>query len=254
MKRYAFSSALLSISLAAGAAAPADPWTLLPTLPTACYGQQDNFDEALATQSETLSAEISRQTQINEQLDDRVNNLDPAEKQRQIMAYMMKNPQQAAAAMQALQSLGSGAAANAGVEAEGEDEQTQALAVLINRYDAELKAARAPIFEKRNKITAMATDPQFGVLSAQLDQEYVRLCPAWWKGGPFPAWLASYREFLTQDIPRRKEAEAKGNAHYAMFGISAAEFRSTIEMEAVRKYLMRAAEIYGHREDHPFWK
>lgn len=253
MKLCTFGFAMFSISLAAGAAVPADPWTLLHTLPTACYGQQDDFDEVLATQIESLSAEISRQTQINEQLDARVQNLDPAEKQRQIMAYMMKNPQQAAAAMQALQSLGSGAAAEAGLEAEGEGEQTQALAQLINRYDAELKAARAPIFEKRNKITAMATDPQFGVLSKQLDEEYVKLCPAWWKGGPFPTWLASYREFLIQDIPKRKEAQANANAHYAMFGISTADFRSTIEMEAVRKYLMRAAEIYGHREDDPFW-
>lgn len=253
MKPYAVGFAILAISLAANAAAPADPWTLVPALPTACYGQQDDFDEVLATRIETLSVEISRQAQLNRQLEERVDALDPQEKQRRIMEYMMKNPQEATKAMQALQSLGSEAAVEARQEAEDEREQRQALAGLIARYDAALKTATDPIFAKRNKISDMASDPEFEVLSRQLDQEYEKLCPQWWKGGPFRSWLAGYREFLIQDIPGREQEEAKGNAHYAMFGISAASYHSTVKMEAVKKYLMRTTEIYGRRHNQPFW-
>jgi hypothetical protein len=245
--------AIFAITLAANAAVPADPWTLVPALPTACYGQQDDFDEVLATRIETLSAEISRQTQLNDQLDARVDTLDPQEKQRRILDYMAKNPQDAAKAMQALQSLGSGAAAAHQEETEDEGEQRQALTGLFARYDAALKAATDPIFVKRNKISDMASNPEFGVLSAQLDREYEKLCPQWWKGGPFRTWLAGYRQFLVQGIPGREEKEAKGNAHYAMFGISTATYRSTVKMEAVKKYLMRTQEIYGRRHDQPFW-
>ena len=249
MKTYAPGFA---ISLAANAAAPADPWTLVPALPTACYGQQDDFDEVLATRIETLSAEISRQAQLNDQLEDRVSALDPQEKQRRIMDYMMKNPQEATKAMQAMQSMGSEASEVRQVEEEGEREQSEALAGLFARYDAALKTATDPIFAKRNKIIAIGSDPEFEVLTRQLDREYEKLCPQWWKGGPFRTWLAGYREFLIQGIPAREEAQAKGNAHYAMFGISAASYRSTFKMEAVKKYLMRTTEIYGRRHGQPW--
>ena len=252
MKPYAPGFAIFAISLAANAAAPADPWTLVPALPTACYGQQDDFDEVLATRIETLSAEISRQAQLNDQLEDRVSALDPQEKQRRIMDYMMKNPQEATKAMQAMQSMGSEASEVRQVEEEGEREQSEALAGLFARYDAALKTATDPIFAKRNKIIAIGSDPEFEVLTRQLDREYEKLCPQWWKGGPFRTWLARYREFLIQGIPAREEAQAKGNAHYAMFGISAASYRSTFKMEAVKKYLIRTTEIYGRRHGQPW--
>ena len=252
MKPYALGFAIFAISLAANAAAPADPWTLVPALPTACYGQQDDFDEVLATRIETLSAEISRQAQLNDQLEDRVSALDPQEKQRRIMDYMMKNPQEATKAMQAMQSMGSEASEVRQVEEEGEREQSEALAGLFARYDAALKTATDPIFAKRNKIIAIGSDPEFEVLTRQLDREYEKLCPQWWKGGPFRTWLAGYREFLIQGIPAREEAQAKANAHYAMFGISAASYRSTFKMEAVKKYLMRTTEIYGRRHGQPW--
>jgi hypothetical protein len=250
MKKGPLGLALFVASLAANAAVPADPWTLVPALPTACYGQQDDFDEVLATRIETLSAEISRQAELNGQIEDRFDALDPQEKQRRMMDYMMENPQEATKVMQAMQSMGSEAAESHQVEEEGEGEQSQALAGLFARYDAALKTATDPIFAKRNKISAIGSDPEFEVLSRQLEQEYEKLCPQWWKGDPFRTWLAGYREFLIQGIPAREEAEAKGNAHYAMFGISAASYRSTIKMEAVKKYLMRATEVYRRRVDH----
>jgi len=250
MKTYAFGVVIFAISLAANAAAPADPWTLVPALPNECYGQQDDFDQVLATRIETLSAEISRQEQLNDQFDDRVDALDPQEKQHRIMDYMMKNPQEATKAMQ---SAGSEAAETHHAEQEGEREQSQALAGLFARYDAALKTATDPIIAKRNKISAIGSDPEFEVLSRQLDQEYEKLCPQWWKGGPFRTWLAGYRAFLIQGIPAREEREATGNAHYAMFGISAANYRSTVKMEAVKKYLMSMTELYGRRHDQPFW-
>jgi hypothetical protein len=254
MKLYAVGFAIFAISLSANAAVPADPWTLVPPLPTACYGQQDDFDEVLTTRIETLSAEISRQAELNGQIEDRLEALDPKERMRRIMDYMMKNPQDATKAMQAMQSLGSETTVESIQEEEaGEREQTQALTGLFARQDAALKTATDPIFAKRNKIIAIGSDPEFEVLSRQLDQEYVKLCPQWWKGGPFRPWLAGYRQFLIQGIPAREEKEAKGNAHYAMFGISAASYRSTIKMEAVKKYLMRIAEIYARREGKPFW-
>lgn len=64
MKSHLFCFAVLVTSLAQGAA-PADPWSLVPALPTACYGKQDNFDEVVAQRLATLGAEITRQDNIN---------------------------------------------------------------------------------------------------------------------------------------------------------------------------------------------
>lgn len=254
MKKRLLGLALSVASLAANAAAPADPWTLVPALPTACYDEQDDFDETLTARIETISAEISRQEQLNGQIEDRLEALDPQERMRRIMDYMMENPEEATKAMQVMQSLGSETNVESIQKEEaGEGEQTQALTALFARQDAALKTATDPIFAKRNKIIAIGSDPEFEVLSRQLDQEYVKLCPQWWKGGPFRPWLAGYREFLIKGIPAREEKEAKGNAQYAMYGISAASYRSTIKMEAVKKYLMRIAEIYARREGKPFW-
>lgn len=132
------------------------------------------------------------------------------EGQRRLMDYMTKNPQDAAKAAQALQTLVTVGATEARLEeVEQESQQKEALAGLIARYNAAVKAATDPIFAKQETFrlhgaTQRDVD-EFLALSRQADQEYEKLCAQWWKGGPFHAWLVDYRKFLIQEIPRLED-------------------------------------------------
>jgi len=100
MKPCLFAFVLLVTPLAQSAV-PADPWSLVPALPTACYGKQDDFDEVVAQRLATLSEEIKRQDGINSEITNapsaqlHAGTVDPYEMARRITENMMKDPQNA---------------------------------------------------------------------------------------------------------------------------------------------------------------
>jgi hypothetical protein len=132
MKSFSIGIALLLASLAAGAAtgaAPADPWSLVPTLPMACYGQQDDFDEVVAQRLATLTEQVGRQDGINEDLarisvvKDSAGEVDPWEMQRRMQENLMKDPQAAMKAMQEAQSVQDSPQANLDQEQKDQEQK-----------------------------------------------------------------------------------------------------------------------------------
>jgi hypothetical protein len=100
MKPHLFAFALLMPPLAQSTV-PADPWSLVPALPTACYGKQDDFDEVVAQRLATLGEESTRQDDINSKITRapsaqlNAGTVDPYEMARRITENMMKDPQNA---------------------------------------------------------------------------------------------------------------------------------------------------------------
>jgi hypothetical protein len=278
MKPYLFVFAMLVTPLAQSAV-PADPWSLVPALPTACYGKQDNFDEVVEQRLATLADEIKRQDEINskitrapsEQL--HAGTVDPMEMARRITENMMKDPQNAMKPTQAAnESVVPNRQANLEQEKK-EREQKAALAGLVARYEATLKAAttdstsfwgsKGSLAPRGDGVSQSggawmhdvgATQNMDAAVaySKKVDRAYeTQVCPQWWKGGPFQTWLAGYRAFLMADIPRQEEAEAKENAPLKLTGVKLEDYRSTLKMKAVKKYLLRIQDVYGRNGNLP---
>lgn len=272
MKWHLFALAFLATPLAQSAV-PADPWSLVPALPTACYGKQDEFDEVVAQQLATLGEEITRQDNINSKIMRapsaglRAGTVDPTEMARRITENMMKDPQNA---MKPVQS-----SRQASPEQEKkESEQKAALAKLVARYEATLKAATtdsssfwgaegslAPRGDGVSRsgggwmhdVSATQNMEQAVAYSRKVDRAYeTQVCPQWWKGGPFQTWLAGYRAFLVAELPRQEDTEAKENAPLKLTGVKMEDYRSTLKMKAVKKYLLSIQGVYaggGNRID-----
>jgi len=234
----------------AAAEPPADPWTLVPALPTGCYSEQDEFSAQVDQAIETLQNETDRQNEINTEVKNREE--DPMETARRMQEFMMNNPEEAMKMMQAVQATGTeeGQAAMLAT-LEKNAQQDKALDDLVARYDAAYGAALDPIYEKRHSLSFKETETQadrdeWAALTRKANAEYEKLCGEWWKsGGRFHAWLASYREYTVEDrIPADEERERIAMAPLAAAGRSMEAYRSTVAMEAVLDYMQRARRIF----------
>lgn len=278
MKPYLFAFAMLVTPLAQSAV-PADPWSLVPALPTACYGKQDNFDEVVEQRLATLAEEIERQDNINSEITRATSaqlnagTMDPFEMARRMNENIMKDPQNAMKTAQAAkESVQPSRQANLEQEKQ-EREQKTALAGLVARYQATLKAVTtdsssywgsegslAPRGDGVSKgggawmhdVGATQDMDQAIAYSRKVDRVYeTQMCPQWWKTGPFHTWLAGYRAFLVADIPRQEEAEAKEYAPLKLTGVKLEDYRSTLKMKAVNKFLLRIQDVYGRNGNLP---
>jgi hypothetical protein len=72
-----------------------DPWALVPELPTSCYGERDEFNDRAYAAMETLSAERSRQDEINGAISQQSAELDPMVLQQRRMEFLMEHPEDA---------------------------------------------------------------------------------------------------------------------------------------------------------------
>ena len=281
MKPYLFAIAFLASPLAQGAM-PADPWSLAPAFPTACYGKQDDFDEVVVKNIDMLTAEIQRQDDVNESVAhvsvtrDSSGAVDPWAMSRQMTENAMKNPQAATQTTQAAnESIATAREADQQQE-EKDRTQKEALAKLIARYEAEFKGATktnlvsvagdwsegrdAPLGDGVSEgggstflslVRGTPTTQEQAIAYARhVDQVYeTQICPKWWKAGPFQPWLTGYRAFLAADVPRQEQVEATQNAPLKMQGVNLDAYHSTAKMKAVKKYLQSVREVYGGNLD-----
>src|ERR1041384_7357808 len=93
--RGALAVLLFPIGLAAQSA-----WSRVPTLPTNCYQKQDQFFEQSDKEWVDLGTASEQQRATNSALSHQVTTMDPATKQARMMAFMQKDPANAAAFMQ----------------------------------------------------------------------------------------------------------------------------------------------------------
>jgi hypothetical protein len=246
------------MSLQAGAEEIADPWALLPTLPTACYQEDDDFADRAHAVTETLGTEMSRQQEINQELSQQLANIDPMEQQQRMMDFMMRDPQNAQKYMQAVASVGTQASEVM------PQVQEEAIALygerdkLLAEYDAAMKALddaynrrTLGLFEQQEKF-----DQDQAKSSAAVDAfnaGYETLCASWWNDGPFHEWLARH-----EGLKRRLlEIEGDGDVlvqNYTIFGIDADKYRSTSSLGAAKEQLDAAQQIFSRRNYKPMAK
>ena len=256
--------ALFVASLAAGAA-PVDPWTLAPALPTACFSGEDHFSEQASTQLEKIQATKGRQEAINREIDDRVKAIEPMEQSNRMVQYMLDHPEDSQKVMAAMQSQGQSFNETAVADSQEEIRQKQALDALVARYVAALETASRPHYDKIHALPLCdgeCASPPWAIEAAkaqyrEIDQEYLKLCGQWWKTGPFHTWFAGYRKLLVGRIPLAEEMAASAKSTYAMFGVTG-DYRSVTPLEGVENYTKLAMDIFSKRDpdatyDHVQW-
>ena len=104
------SSALAQTPAKAPARAPvaAGPWAKVPAFPTGCFeyvddNQADPFYAKLEAAETAIKSDIDRQEAINEKIAEEFRNIDPMEQAQRMQQWMMSNPQEAMAFVQAAQ-------------------------------------------------------------------------------------------------------------------------------------------------------
>ena len=275
--------ACLSASAAlAQTPAAAGPWAKVPALPTTCFqsiatNQPDPFYARLEAAKTAIAADIDRQQAINAKIEEDFNNIDPMEKAQRMQQWMMSNPQEAMAFMQAAQA----APAEANQELESLEQQRQSQEAewnaLKKSYDDARIAAYAPA-EARRKVLAgklgyeygsppkdlvnpflgFAADPSTPTadwneaesISGLLDQKYKALCPAWWgASGKFHAYMKAQKAWFIQErIPYLEKFDAPKLQQYAMMSTPAATYKSIATQKAVSEYLDLAWKVFSERD------
>lgn len=246
------------VCLPAGAEEIADPWALLPALPTACYAQEDTYSDQAYAAAATLDAERIRQDEINLALSQQLSNIDPMEQQQRMMDFMMENPQEAQKYMESV----AGAGATANEEMPKFNDESYALQAERQTLDADYGAAVNALDQAyRDGIAGLFEEPQkfdadFAKYSAAVDAYnggYANLCARYLKNGLYYDWLARQ-----QDLERRLVALSVDNdvtaENYRMFGIDADQYRSTYELSAAKRQVDAALQIFNRRKLEPMVK
>jgi hypothetical protein len=246
-----------------------DPWARTVSLPTVCYSSQDQFSAQSSAALETLAAEHSKQSDINEQIASQVRSVsdqDPMELARRMQENLMKDPQNAQKYMETM-----GATDPAAMQAAAQhaiDRKIQMDAEeknILASYKAALQAALAPprakfmALRKRLGIkegwgvgeTAPASVyAEYDALKREADRAYAAFCPQWWGvKGSMQAFLKRYKDYLVKErIPYEEKGDAQRTANYAMVNTPAASYRSLATMDAVQAYMQLADRVYGNRQ------
>lgn len=266
------SLSLLPILLAAQGRAPAQaratgPWARVPAFPAGCYSGADEFGARLASGIEATEADRSSHAERKAALNARLDAIDPMEKARRMQAYMMKNPTEAAAAMQAVQATGTDASAayqqSGGDYYKSEEFKKfapnfkEALAAAITPTDAAIAAhVKAKATWDAHGFTywfvAAPDEARLLALVAQQNADYERLCGAWMLGsGAIPVWMRNYRTYLADDlIPRLEAADRAGMMQVRIIlGPEMGESSSREALDAVHDYLQKASAMNALRRE-----
>jgi hypothetical protein len=200
----------------------AGPWAKVPALPTSCFqraaaNQPDPFYARLEAAKTAVAADIEKQSAINRKIEEEFNNIDPMEKAQRMQQWMMSNPQEAMAYMQAAQA--------APAEARRK--------VLAGKLGYKYSSAPKDLV---NPFMGFAADPstprvdwnEAESISSALDQEYKALCP--------------------QRIPYLEKFDAPKLQNYAMMSTPVATYRSNATLTAVHEYLDLAWKVFSQRD------
>ena len=258
----------------AQSAAPAGAWAKVPALPTACYSGADDFADKVEAARTALAEDAERQKGVNAQIEEQFNNIDPMEKAQRMQQWMMSNPQEAMAMMQAAQQAGATAATTDLQTAVQQQKAKEApWNALVKGYEDARIAAYAP-FEPRRKALAasagyeysaarkdllhpvahpgetVAAWPEAEALNAQYDRAYQSICPQWWgANGKFHVYLKQERDRLIRErVPELAQSDAPKLQQYAIMNTPAATYRSTAQLQAVNEYLATVQKVYNLRD------
>ena len=254
--------ALLTAQGRAPAAARATgAWARIPAFPTGCYSGADDFGARLASGIEATKADRESHAERKEALRAKLGAIPPMEVAQRMQAYMMKNPDEALAASQASHSTNTAASA-ARMQDGGDYYKAQEFKPFAPNFQEALAAAIAPsdaaiaahIDAKATwdahhfffEFAVPADEARLLALVAQKNAAYERLCGAWLVGsGTIPAWMRTYRGYLTDELVPTLEAADRANmAQLRMvLGDEMGEYSSREALDAVLDYLEKASAM-----------
>lgn len=251
--------ALASLAcLQAGADEIADPWALLPSLPTACYSQDDTYADQAYAAATTIDAERIRQDEINLALSQQLTNMDPMEQQQRMMDFMMQNPQESQKHMETVAKAGTLANEDLpklneeAYTLHGEREKLDAdYNVAVNSLSETYRSAIAGLFEQPQQ-----SDNDFAKYSAAVDaynDAYQNLCGSYWKNGLYHDWLVRHEDLERRIVGLSSSVDAT-EQNYRIFGIDAEQYRSTANLNAAKRHADAALRIFNQRELQPMVK
>jgi len=254
------------------------PWAKAPPLTTACFYDSDPFVAKLEAALAAVNASRTKQEAVNKKIEDEHKALDPMEKMARMQQWMMSNPQEATKYMQGVHQIG--ADLNAGmpeINAATTRFQTEEKD-LIKRYQAALDTAYAPGYARFNalqtklgvpldeqsvkgegqSVKGEGGTPDWAVaeqhaISRELDKNYAALCPKWWGAtGSIPAWLKTYRNWITTEyVPLLERMSSQNAQTYAIMGTPSASWKSVADSDGVILYLKAVERLFAERRAKP---
>jgi len=253
--------ALASPALMRAQSAAADPWSRVPSLPTACYYDHADF-ERFDNAYMALVAETARQKKINDDLQNQLNSMDGMVKAQKMQAFMMKNPQKAMEVMQAMQA-GAVTATNtvqtSSTEGPKLDQELEALHV---KFRAEITSLIKPIDDRAAAFanahskpgeagyvfTSKADEAQYHAIVKERNAAYDKVCASWWgANGQVHAWFGRYKTLLVNEAQGYDANSAAIVTQMQILDAPSGGYRSTYSFEAASRYLERARSIFQNR-------
>jgi hypothetical protein len=235
-----------------------DPWSMVPAFPTACYDNETpGFGEKLSSIRHEITVISDRQNAINGAVGQKLNGLDVATQQSNMMAFMTKNHAKAGAMMQEIALVGQ-------TQHRVLQRLTELTGALAEQWDAaEAEYARendalSAIQIEWSKVAPAPGSPGDPVRARQLaakhDAEYERMCAKYLvsEASPFLKYLANFRNYLvTEQIPGDAERTRYQKLQFEINAIPAGDFESTDVHKAVGEYLVAMQKVFSRRHTTP---
>jgi len=268
------------------AVATAGPWARVPAFPTGCFqniatNQPDPFYARAEAARTAIAADITKQAAINEKIAQEFINIDPMEQAQRLQQWMMSNPQEAMAFVQAAQNAPvEGQAALQAFQQQESANEAKWTALKKSYDDARLKAY-APTEARRkahfgklgvtysaapkdlleplalvyhlygeNTVGSNADWAEGESINGAYDGAYKALCPQWWgANGKFPAYLKGQKDwFIKVRVPYLESDIAPRLQQYAIMNTPAATYRSTEPQKAALEYLALVEKVLNERD------
>jgi hypothetical protein len=240
----------------AKSAVASGPWARVPALSTLCYQYTGEIADPIYAKLEAartaVSADLEKQNVINAKIAENYQNIDPMEKAQRMQQWMMSNPQEAMAMMQAQQAGAAQATTDLQAAVQQQEAKEAPWNALVKGYEDARIAAYAPLEPRRNALDAedRADFPEIEALNAEYDRAYQSICPQWWgASGKFQAYLKQEKDRLINErVPELEKRDAPKLQQYAIMSTPAATYRSTAQLQAVSEYLETLSKVYNLRE------
>ena len=258
--------AVLAISSATFAQEfPADPWQLVPPLPTTCF-VHDGFRESLAAATEALNVAVARQNEVNAAARETFDDMDMGEKARRMQAFMMKSPQEAMKMMQAEQAAGALAQENIVKADEANARLESELSSLQDEFRAAAAEAVKPARARQQQLiaaktvevgeaaiamfTSAADHAQYLKLVEEENAAYAEACaPYFGEAGSFHEWASRYRtEVVETLVAHDGPGEGMMIMQMRAMGLPDGGYRSTATAQQVNNFMTRVGQVWDIRE------
>jgi hypothetical protein len=253
----------MSVGTLVAQSPPADPWTLVPPFPAACYRSED-FSAPADKAHAALEAARARQEEMNAAIEEEYRTLDMSEMAQRMQAFMMKDPERAMAMMQAMNAAGAKASEDIQRGSTTAGRLENELRAHTTKFQAAVEGVRNPIqaqiktlvdakaLPRHGDVIAFATaaeEAQYLGLVTRLNADYDKICGAWWgPTGAFQGWLRDLRTHIAEDLILGDDQVAAAKAvQFAILETPSAGYRSTAATTGVLEYLRRARAVYELR-------